>query len=67
MERSIEEKFQYKDIILEVVEAKDEVCLGCYFYEKNIECNILKNNIIGYCCPFNRNDKKYIIFKKVKE
>ena len=67
MEREINEKFQYKDITLQVVEAKDEVCLGCYFYEKNIECGILKNNIIGYCCPFNRNNKKDIIFRKVEE
>ena len=32
MESPIGEKFQYRDITLEVVEAKEErYCVGCYF------------------------------------
>ena len=68
MKRPIGEKFKYKNIILEVKEAKEErYCVGCYFLSEGLQCCNLKDTILGFCCDGNRNDLKSVIFQKVNE
>ena len=62
MEREIGEKFSFNGTTLEVVEAKQYDCLGCFFHGKRINfCKKMK------CTPFERVDHKNIYFKEVNK
>ena len=64
MERKIGEIFDYEGVKLEVVESGS--CKGCYFFKGVINCEGSIDFIEGYCGPFNRQDRKSVIFKKVE-
>lgn len=64
MERQIGEQFDYDGETLEVVESGS--CKGCYFFKGVINCEGSIDFIEGYCGPFNRQDRKAVVFKKVE-
>ena len=67
MERPVGEKFEYRDITLEVEEIPGNYCFGCYFHNELIPCYFQRiKNIIGFCQSYKRTDHKGIIFKKVE-
>ena len=67
MERKIGEQFDYKGVKLEVAQAEERYCTGCYFY-KNNPCGYLKiKRVSGPCSGVIRKDLKFVIFKKVEE
>lgn len=66
MERKIGERFKYKGVILEVVEApKGNPCGSCFFLLNENKC-FESVNITGKCSETYRDDKKIIFFKEVK-
>ena len=51
---------------VEVVENKEELCLGCIWDE--VDCfGVLYRGIRGLCSKRNRTDHKNIIYKEIKE
>ena len=59
-ERKIGERFNFNGTTLEVVEAKQYDCLGCFFNFKRINfCKKMK------CAPFERSDHNDVYFKEV--
>lgn len=57
MERQIGEIFKNGNITLKVVEIKGVFdCTGCYFE------NMPHSTCMKYCAPYNRKDKKSVIF-----
>ena len=66
MERQIGEQFDYKGVKLEVAQAEERYCTGCYFY-KNNPCGYLKiKKVTGPCSGVIRKDLKFVIFKQLK-
>ena len=66
MERQIGEIFDFDGVKLEVVEAKDNDCTGCYFFYERTACSFsCVRNTIGFCNPFFRKDNTYVIFKEI--
>ena len=64
MERQIGEQFDYDGVKLEVVESGS--CKGCYFFKGVINCEGSIDFVEGYCGPFNIQDRKAVMFKKVE-
>lgn len=53
-------------IVVEVMENKEELCLGCIWEE--VECfGVLYRGIRGLCSKRNRTDHKNIIYREFKE
>lgn len=65
MERQIGEQFDYDGVRLEVVESGP--CKGCHFFKTgyHVYCEEHDIDVTGDCGPFNRGDRKSVIFKKV--
>ena len=62
MERKICEVFEYNNVKLQVNKNNDEFsCRGCYFIDKGSECDEQK------CLRSEREDRKNVIFKEIKE
>ena len=64
--RPIGEKFEYEGTTLEVVEAKEDPCEGCYFIDSKYCLIGDVQDIEGYCFSSVREDGKDVIFKKVE-
>lgn len=63
MERKVGEVFKYNDTTtLKVMTSSG--CTGCYFYNKVCKTVALD---IGACSAFDREDKKSVIFREVKD
>ena len=62
MERKIGETFEYKGKIFKVVEAKGDICIGCFF---NGRC--FASDVAGECESEYRSDKKEVIFVEIQE
>ena len=61
MERTVGDKFKYKDIILEIKNGNS--CDGCFFYDEYC-CEDKVRNVIGDCSDKLRMDNVPIIFIK---
>lgn len=66
MERKIGEIFTLDGVNFEVVQAKDNDCTECYFFDERTACSFpWVRNAIGFCNPFFRKDMTYVIFKEI--
>ena len=64
MERKIGKTFEYKGKKLQVKEVSDGTCNGCFFEGR---CKWATEDIVGFCDPLFRRDKKEVIFVEVTE
>ena len=64
MERKIGKTFEYKGKKLQVKEVSDGTCNGCFFEGRY---KWATEDIVGFCDPLFRRDKKEVIFVEVTE
>lgn len=64
-EYNVGEEFQVGRCRLKCIEQQNE-CTGCFFFPF-YDCSDIKRNMIGECTPNRREDKKDVIFVKIKE
>ena len=61
MERKLGEVFEYNNVKLQVIEQKDGFsCNDCYFINEGIDCDE------QLCLRCDRDDRKSVIFKEIK-
>ena len=68
--RPLYEKFEYEDVRLQVITAKDDTCKGCYFrLTKGKEIEVCTRKVsedyVGTCFKEVRSDHTDVIFRKL--
>lgn len=65
--RPVGERFEYCDVVLEVVESPNCFCNGCYWQDKRLACDFIGFVAGGGACDLSaRSDGKNVIFQEVE-